>query len=378
MKILGQARNLQQQGREVIHLEVGEPDFASLDCLNHAANEALEQGLSHYTPSLGLPELRHKLADFYSHFYKASVSSNNIMLTPGASGALQVVLSAILDADDKVLMADPTYPCNRQFVRLLNAKVLSVDVSHETRFQLTLKLVQQAWQKGIKAVMIASPANPTGTVIEQAELVKIARFLGEKQAYLIVDEIYQGLVYNRPPESILANQNLPENIIVINSFSKYFGMTGWRLGWCIAPDKLMPVLERLAQNIYLAAPTPAQYAALRVLEKDALQALEKRRLIFLQRRDTLIDALEAIGQKIDCHPDGAFYLYWNISAFSNNSEAFCQALLEQTGVAITPGTDFSDAQGKHYVRIAYTKECQILIRAVELIAQFIQGLKTQA
>lgn len=371
MKILGEAKHLEAQGGDVIHMEIGEPDFASLQSTHEAAHKAVSQGLTHYTPSLGLPQLRNKLATFYAEFYRATVNADNIMITPGSSSALQLILTAILNPDDKVMLADPSYPCNRQFVKLLQAQLCPIDVCEATHYQLTLALIKQHWQKGIKVVMLASPANPTGTIIEQTELVKMANFLAEQNTYLIVDEIYQGLVYDRAPESILANKNLPNNVIVINSFSKFFNMTGWRLGWSVAPDHLMPVLERLAQNLFLAAPTPSQYAALRVLDKDSLEELERRRQIFQQRRDTLVNAMQQAGFAVKTIPNGAFYLYWDISDITHDSAQFCFDLLQKTGVAITPGMDFGENKANQHVRIAYTCDTKLILEAVNRIKAFV-------
>ena len=371
MKILAEAKALETQGQEIIHMEIGEPDFSSLPCIHQAANQAVEKGLTHYTPTMGLPALRKKLAQFYQSFYQAEVSPNHIMITPGSSTALQLVLTAILNPGDKVILADPAYPCNRQFVNLLYAELLAIPVSQETQYQLNLELLKQNWQDGIKAVMVASPSNPTGTVIEQTELVAMAEFLAEKNVYLIVDEIYQGLVYDRPAESILANQKLPDNVIVINSFSKFFGMTGWRLGWTVAPKHLIPILDRLGQNLFLAAPTPSQYGALRILEKDALDALEQRRQIFATRRKVLMHAMNDAGFKITTVPQGAFYLYWDISDFSHDSQQFCSQLLNETGVAITPGLDFGNFNANTHVRLAYTCDAEKLKKAVKLIEIFV-------
>ena len=371
MKILGEAKQLEAQGRNVIHMEIGEPDFASLQKVHEAAHNAVSQGLTHYTPSLGLPQLRDKLANFYAEFYQAKVDSDNVMITPGSSSALQLLLTAILNPDDKIMLADPSYPCNRQFIKLLQAQICAVNVSDSSNYQLNLELIQQHWKNGIKAVMVASPANPTGTIIEQTELFKMATFLAEQNSYLIVDEIYQGLVYDRAPESILAHKNLPNNVIVINSFSKFFNMTGWRLGWSVAPEHLMPVLERLAQNLYLAAPTPSQYAAVRVLDTDCLDELEQRRQVFQQRRDTLVKAMQQAGFTIKVIPNGAFYLYWDVSAITEDSAQFCFDLLQKTGVAITPGIDFGDFQANTHVRIAYTCDERLILKAVNKIKDFV-------
>ncbi|MBO1925084.1 aminotransferase class I/II-fold pyridoxal phosphate-dependent enzyme [Thiomicrorhabdus sp. 6S3-12] len=373
MKILGQAKALEAQGKDIIHMEIGEPDFPSLACVHNAAMQAAEQGLTHYTPTLGLPSLRNKLAQFYQRFYQAKVPEENIVITPGSSSALQLVLTAILNPSDQVLMADPTYPCNRQFVELLHGKVKAVPVEADTQYQLSPELLEQHWSEEVKAVMVASPANPTGTLIEQDALRDMAQFLSERDSYLIVDEIYQGLVYDRPAESILAQRDLPENVIVINSFSKFFGMTGWRLGWTVAPAHLVDVLDRLGQNLYLSAPTPSQYGALAVLEEDALAELEQRRQIFQQRRDRLHNAMQQAGFNLKTLPQGAFYLYWDISQWSRDSEQFCADLLQATGVAITPGTDFGSSQGNHYVRLAYTNER--IEEAVQRIQAFVQTLQ---
>ena len=376
MKILGEAKALEATGKKIIHMEIGEPDFPSLPCVHEAALQAAALGLTHYTPTMGLPALRNKLADFYQSFYHAEVAANNIMITPGSSSALHLVLTAIINPGDKVLLSDPAYPCNRQFVKLLQGDIIGVPVGSDSQYQLNTELIKTHWQLGIKAVMVASPANPTGTIIEQTELLSIAHFLAEKKCYLIVDEIYQGLVYDRPAESILAQSNLPNNVIVINSFSKFFGMTGWRLGWCVAPDALMPVLDRLGQNLFLAAPTPSQYGALRVLEKDALADLEQRRKIFESRRNTLYNSMLNAGFNLKTLPQGAFYLYWDVSDLTDNADQFCSELLQATGVAITPGRDFGDYQAHQHVRLAYTTTEEQLVLAVEKIAQFIKRIKS--
>jgi len=377
MKILGEAKALEATGKPVIHMEIGEPDFASLPCVHQAASKAAEQGFTHYTPTMGLPALREKLADFYHNFYHAKVDACNIMITPGSSSALQVVLTALINPGDKVVLTDPAYPCNRQFVNLLHGELLAIPVSHETQYQLNLEQLKTHWQKGIKVVMVASPANPTGTIIEQPELMAMANFLAEKNAYFIVDEIYQGLVYDRPAESILANNALPDNVIVINSFSKFFGMTGWRLGWTVAPSHLIPILDRLGQNLFLAAPTPSQYGALQVLEKDALAELEVRRQTFEKRRNTLYNAMQKASFTLKTLPQGAFYLYWDISEYSQDSQAFCSELLNETGVAITPGKDFGDFNANTHVRLAYTTDETQLIKAVHLIKQFIDSKRNK-
>jgi len=370
MKILGEAKKLASEGKDIIHMEIGEPDFPSLDCVNDAAHQATIEGKTHYTPTLGLPELRTKLARNYKTYFNADVSAARIAITPGSSSGLFNVLTAILNPGDAVMMSDPSYPCNRQFVHLLHGEVNAIPVDETTQFQLNCDLIETNWKEDIKAVMVATPSNPTGTLIEQTELMKMAQFLAKKNAYLIVDEIYQGLVYERPAETILANKNLPENVIVINSFSKFFGMTGWRLGWCVLPEHLVPIFDRLGQNLYLSAPTPSQYGALRVLEKDALEALEQRRKTFEARRHTLIAEMLKAGFHLPLLPQGGFYLYWDVSEFTENSEAFALALLHSTGVAVTPGKDFGKHKAAQYIRLTYTNHTHQLVEAVKRIKRF--------
>ncbi|RUM90051.1 MAG: class I and II aminotransferase [Thiomicrospira sp.] len=374
MKILGEAKALERQGKDIIHMEIGEPDFESLECVHDAVKAALDQGKTHYTATLGLPELRQKLSEFYADFYRANVKSDNIMLTPGASSALQLALTALLNPGDKVLMSDPTYPCNRQFVQLLHGELVLLPVDASSDYQLTLAHLEEYWQEDIKAVMVASPSNPSGTVIEQDELIKMAQFAATKNAYFLVDEIYQGLVYDRPAESILSHAQRPDNVIVINSFSKFFNMTGWRLGWMVAPSHLMPVLERLGQNLFLCAPTPSQHGALRVLEPDALMQLEARRKTFERRRNTLFKAMQEAGIAPKVLPQGAFYLYWDVSDYTDNAEQFCSRLLAETGVAITPGTDFGTHKAQQHVRLAYTTSEKQLQKAVVKIRAFLDSL----
>ncbi|QBZ83943.1 Aspartate aminotransferase [Hydrogenovibrio crunogenus] len=374
MKILGEAKALERQGKDIIHMEIGEPDFESLECVHDAVKAALDQGKTHYTATLGLPELRQKLGEFYADFYRANVKSDNIMLTPGASSALQLALTALLNPGDKVLMSDPTYPCNRQFVQLLHGELVLLPVDASSDYQLTLAHLEEYWQEDIKAVMVASPSNPSGTVIEQDELIKMAQFAATKNAYFLVDEIYQGLVYDRPAESILSHAQRPDNVIVINSFSKFFNMTGWRLGWMVAPSHLMPVLERLGQNLFLCAPTPSQHGALHVLEPDALMQLEARRKTFERRRNTLFKAMQEAGIAPKVLPQGAFYLYWDVSDYTDNAEQFCSRLLAETGVAITPGTDFGTHKAQQHVRLAYTTSEKQLQKAVVKIRAFLDSL----
>lgn len=368
MDILARAKALEAQGRDIIHLEIGEPDFPTPEPVVRAAMQAIQSGDIHYTPALGLPELRQSISGFYRSRYQVEVPASRIAVTPGASGALMLALGVALDAGDEVLMADPGYPCNRHFARFIDVLPVAVPVGPDTSFQLTPGLVEQHWTSKTRAVLLASPSNPTGTLARDEDIREIARLCLERNVVLIVDEIYHGLVYDAAPQTALAHS---DQIFVVNSFSKYFHMTGWRLGWLAAPDWAMNGIERLAQNLYLAAPTPAQFGALAAFSKENMELLESRRLELMARRDYLAPALRGIGFGLPVMPDGAFYLYADISRFADDSFAFAARLLEEAGVAITPGLDFGVVLPERYVRFAYTRPLPVLEEAVSRIRRLV-------
>ena len=369
MELLARARELEQAGRSIIHMEVGEPDFPTPEPVIQAGRQALEDGHTHYLPALGLPELRERIANFYSSHYGVSVGPSRVIVTPGASGALQLAMSILIDPGTSVLMADPGYPCNRHFVHLLGGEAVNIPVGADSGYQLTAKRVEQAWREDTRAVMVASPSNPTGTLLSSDELRAIHKAVRARGGILIVDEIYQGLVYGDDSSTALA---ISDDLLVINSFSKYFGMTGWRLGWMVAPEPYVEAIERLAQNIFLSAPTPAQYAALAAFEPETLAILEQRRQAFQERRDYLLPALQELGLAFGGTPQGAFYLYADCSAFTDDTYRFCQDLLEQEGVAATPGKDFGFNQPERYVRFAYTTEIPKLEEGVRRLGRFLR------
>jgi aspartate/methionine/tyrosine aminotransferase len=317
---------------------------------------------------MGLPELRKAISERYKQLYGLNISSNRIAITPGASGALQLLLSVLVNPGDGVLMADPGYPCNRNFVYLVGGTPQAVDVAANTDYQLSADLVAENWQTTTKAVLVASPSNPTGTMLSRKELAAIHQVVQEKRGYLIVDEIYQGLIYDGEDHSAL---EISDQLFVINSFSKYFGMTGWRLGWLVAPEDKIDPLDRLAQNIFLSAPTPAQYAALSAFCSDTLEILEQRKKIFQQRRDYLLPALEEIGFGFQTKPQGAFYLYGECTQITGDSARFAHRLLEEKGVAVTPGMDFGTNAPEKHLRFAYTTDLELLREGVSRIGQFI-------
>lgn len=367
MRILQQARELETQGRSIIHMEIGEPDFASPETVIRAGKQALNDKRTHYTAANGLPELRAAIANEYSD--QVTIDAQRIIVTPGASGALQLVMAMLLDPADGIMMADPGYPCNRHIASLYNADVQAVAVNEETNYQLSAELVESSWQDNTRVVLIASPSNPTGTLISSQQLSKIYQLVQSKGAHLIVDEIYHGLVYNQQVSSALVCGN---QLFVINSFSKFFGMTGWRIGWLVVPDEYIEVANRLAQNMFLAAPTISQYAALAALAADTRQELIRRRDIFHQRRDILVPLIEQAGFKVRTQPDGAFYVYADCSAISGDSMSLCDTLLHDAGVAITPGEDFGSNNSKGYVRFSYANTVENLQEGMRRIQQAIK------
>jgi len=370
MKILQQARELESQGKSIIHMEIGEPDFPSPAIVVEAGRQALDNKLTHYTPANGLPELRAAIANRYSD--QANIDPDRIVVTPGASGALQLVMALLLNPADGIMLADPGYPCNRHIASLFSADIQSVAVNEETDYQLSAELVEKNWQENTRLVLIASPSNPTGTLISQQELTTIYQLVQKKGASLVVDEIYHGLVYDQQAPSALS---CGDQVFVINSFSKYYGMTGWRLGWLVMPGEFVEVANRLAQNMFLAAPTISQYAALAVFSDEAELELTRRRDVFHQRRDVLLPLIEQAGFKVRVVPAGAFYIYADCSAISDDSMKLCDTLLHQAGVAITPGADFGSNKSESYVRFSYANTVENLEEGMRRIQQFINEAK---
>jgi aspartate/methionine/tyrosine aminotransferase len=367
MDILARAQALQAAGHDIIHLEIGEPDFATPSPIVEAGVAALRAGHTHYTGALGLTALREAIAGFYDTRWQAAVDPARVVVTPGASGALLLTLGLLAGPGDEVLMADPGYPCNRHFARFCDACAVTVAVDSDSGFQLTLDLIARHATPATRAVLIASPSNPTGTAISPDELARIHDWCAAQGVALIVDEIYLALTYDGGEHSAACW----DDVFVINSFSKYFLMTGWRLGWLIAPAWAIPDLERLAQNLFLAAPTPAQHAALAAFSPAALDELEARKAELRDRRDYLMPALRDRGFVIPTRPQGAFYLYADCSAHSDDSFRFAQALLEQVGVAVTPGLDFGRHQPQRYLRIAYTQPLPRLVEAIARLDRFL-------
>lgn len=374
MALLQRANELQAAGHDVIHLEIGEPDFNTAEPIIQAGQAALAAGQTRYTAARGLPQLREAIAGYYDSHYGLNINPERIMITPGGSGALLLASALLVDPGKHWLLADPGYPCNRHFLRLVEAGAQLVPVGPEANYQLNAELVEQYWNPDSVGALVASPANPTGTVLSREELAALSAALRQRGGHLVVDEIYHGLTYGMDAPSVLEVDN---DAFVLNSFSKYFGMTGWRLGWLVAPETAVPELEKLAQNIYISAPTLSQHAALACFQPDTLAILEERRAEFATRRDYLLPALRELGFKIEVEPQGAFYLYADISDFGGDAFDFCRHFLETEQVAITPGIDFGSYRSNQHVRFAYTQSVPRLQQAVERIARGLVTWKAQ-
>jgi aspartate/methionine/tyrosine aminotransferase len=369
MALLARARELEAQGRSVIHMEIGEPDFPTPEPIIRAGVRALEKGELFYTPTPGLPQLRDAIAGYYRSRYGVELSPARILVTTGASAALMLVCAALIDPGDEVLLADPGYPANRHFVRVVEGIPRPVPVDAASGYQLAPAHLERRWGPRTAAALVASPSNPTGTLISTEWLAEMAEIARARGGALIVDEIYHGLVYEGEYTTAAA---LADDVFVINSFSKYFNMTGWRLGWMVAPERAVGELDKLAQNLYLAAPTPAQHAALAAFEPETLAILEERRQEFRARRDYLVPALRALGFEIPVMPQGAFYIYAGCGRITRDSFGFARDLLERAGVAITPGLDFGANAPERHVRFAYTNSRERLQEGVARIADFLK------
>jgi aspartate/methionine/tyrosine aminotransferase len=349
-------------------MEIGEPDFPTPRPICEAGMAALATGEVFYTPAQGLPVLREAISDFYRARYGVAVSPARIIVTTGASGALLLAVSALVNPGDRVLVADPGYPCNRHFVRLMEGEPVSVAVGADSNYQLTPELIEQHWDSRTVAAIAASPSNPTGTIISATHLGAMAGIARSRGGTLIVDEIYHGLTYEGDVPTALS---LADDLFVINSFSKYFNMTGWRLGWMVVPERCVAEVDKLAQNIFLAAPTPAQHAALAAFRPETLAILESRRAEFRARRDYLVPALRELGFDIPQMPEGAFYVYAGCDRLTRDSFAFARDILEKAGVAITPGIDFGSNAPERHVRFAYTNSLERLQEGVRRIEAFL-------
>jgi aspartate/methionine/tyrosine aminotransferase len=363
-------------GTPMIFLNIGEPDFTAPPLVREASERAVRDGRTQYTDATGLPALRERISAWYATRFGLSIAPRRIVVTAGASAALQLACLALVDRDDEVLLPDPSYPCNRHFVAAAEGVPVLLPASAEARFQLSAAGVQAAWSARTRGVLLASPSNPTGTSIDPAEMARIVDVVRSKGGFTIVDEIYLGLSYDeRYGHSALGHDtsghgpSSHEDVISINSFSKYFSMTGWRLGWMVVPEALVAPVEKLAQNLYICPSTIAQHAALACFEPESIAIYERRRDEFKARRDFLVPALEAIGLPVPVMPDGAFYAWADCSAHSASSWGFSFDMMRRAHVAITPGRDFGRATAERFVRLSFANSMPQLQLAVQRLQQ---------
>ena len=365
------AQQVAHTSQPMIFLNIGEPDFTAPPLVQRAACRAIEQGDTQYTPALGLPALRQRISDWYGSRFGADVAPSRIVITAGASAALQLACLALVEAGDEILMPDPSYPCNRHFVSAAEGTAVLIPTTAEERFQLTLEKVEAAWNDKTRGALLASPSNPTGTSIAPEELQRIHEFVHSRGGITLIDEIYLGLSYEEHfgHSALALPGELGQSVISINSFSKYFNMTGWRLGWLVVPETLTPVIERIAQNLFICASTVAQHAALACFEPDSLKEYESRRAEFKARRDYFIPELNRLGLRVPVMPDGAFYAYADCTEAAarlgvSGSWDFAFELMKRAHLAVTPGRDFGHAAPEQFVRFSTANSMAQLKEAV--------------
>jgi aspartate/methionine/tyrosine aminotransferase len=368
MEILKATGQLASAGEDIVAMNIGEPDFTAPEQVKRAAIRAIERGATQYSDARGLPSLREAISQHYRDKFDIAVNPNRVVVTAGASAALLLACAALVNDGDEVLMPDPCYPCNRQFVSVFGGEPKLLPTLACNNFALNPETVDEAWNRRTAGIILSTPSNPTGCSMDGPQLATLLSVVAKRGGFAIVDEIYQGLTYDHAPTTALA---LDDNAIVVNSFSKYFGMTGWRLGWLIVPELLVSSIEKLAQNLYICPPTISQHAAVACFDPETLEVLEQRRLEFRRRRDYIVPALRSIGFDVPVIPDGAFYVYAKCTGVrhpsASNSVDFAHALLHQAGVAVVPGTDFGTEQANSYLRFAYSTSIENIAKAIERI-----------
>lgn len=361
------AREVAHSDRPMIFLNIGEPDFTAPPLVQEAAARAVHKGATQYTHAVGLDALRERISGWYAQRFGLQVPARRIVVTAGASAALQLACLALIERGDEILMPDPSYPCNRHFVSAAEGSAVLIPTTADERFQLSAAKVESAWTDKTRGVLLASPSNPTGTSIAPDELRRIHQFVKSKGGITLIDEIYLGLSYDDTyGHSALA---IDDQVISINSFSKYFNMTGWRLGWLVVPEALVPVVERLAQNLFICASTISQHAALACFEPESIAEYERRRGEFKARRDWFIPQLESVGLPVPVVPDGAFYAWADCSQMAqqlgiSGSWDFSFELMKRAHLAITPGRDFGSAETSRFVRFSTANSMAQLEEAI--------------
>ena len=360
----------------VIKLSLGEPDFGAPPAVRDAMREQYDGRALPYTAALGLPELRRAIADFYHERHHVDIDPRRIVITAGGSAALLLATALTVDPGDEVIVADPSYPCNRELIHSFEGVVVDVPTSAATRFHLNAELVDRAWSERTKAVMVTSPSNPTGTTIDFDVLkgvCDLARFRG---AWRIIDETYLDLADREPDGSEVRSALLADpDAIICNSFSKFFGMTGWRLGWAVVPEYTIEAVDDLATNYYLCAHTPTQHAALACFTPESLAVCEERRQELLARRRIVVSGLERIGLPLEVVPNGAFYAYFSVAGTGLDAWTFCERALEEAHVALTPGRDFGPATADTHVRLAYAASREAVTEGLSRLGKFVASLR---
>jgi aspartate/methionine/tyrosine aminotransferase len=366
MELVKQAQALEAQGKPIIHLSIGEPDFGAPTNVVSALSKALVDQPMRYTQATGLTALRQAIAKYYLDRFGVQVDYQRIIVTAGASAALTLACAALVNPDDEVLMSDPSYPCNRHFVAAFDGKPTLIASGPEDRFQLNAQMIAQHWTAKTRGVLLATPSNPTGTSIEFGELQRCLEVVKARNGFAIIDEIYLELTYGKKPKTVL---ELSQDVVVTNSFSKFFNMTGWRLGWLVVPEAWVDTFEKLAQNLFICPSTLAQHAALECFSTESLALFDHRKLEFEARRNYFVPALESIGFKVPCPPDGAFYAYVDASSFSMGATALANKLLHEAHVSVIPGGDFGFAQPDRYIRMSYATSRDQLETAIARMKQ---------
>ncbi len=367
MDVMQAASERAARNDAVYHLEVGQPGTAAPARVIEAAREALANDRLGYTVALGIPELREAIARRYRDYYGVAVDPARVVVTTGSSGGFVVAFLAAFDPGDRVALAAPGYPCYRNILAALDIEPVALLTDAGDRFQPTPDLVERAMAEGpIDGLIVASPSNPTGTMLDAAALRELAAFCTAHGIRIVSDEIYHGITYGRRADTMLA---FADHAIVVNSFSKYFSMTGWRLGWLVLPPDLLRAVECLSQNLFISPPTLSQIAGVAAFE--CIDELDANVARYAANRALLLDRLPQAGFDRLAPADGAFYIYADVAAITNDSQAFCRRLLDETGVAITPGVDFDPARGNRYVRFSFAAGSDEVAAAADILVDWM-------
>lgn len=369
VEVMEKAWEVEATGRSVVHLVAGEPDFGTPAPVVDAASRAIADGHVHYTSSLGIPPLREAISRYYAERLGADVPASRIVVTTGGSAALLLAFGATLGAGDQIVMSDPGYPCNRNLIRLYDAEPVGARVGPADNYQLSIETAARAWTDQTRGLLVGTPSNPTGTAIPAADLAELVRWTARRDALCFVDEVYGELVYDTAPFTALTES---DDVFVVNSFSKTFGMTGWRLGWLVCPDWAIDAVTRLAQNVYISPPVPAQFGALAAFTPEVWAIVEERRRLFQERRDLLVGGLRALGFGVPVMPQGAFYVYARCDRFATDSSELVSRLLNEAGVAVVPGDDFGAFEAEHHVRFSYAASLEQLHEALTRLDAFVR------